>query len=881
MKHITTKERVLKAALITALSGTMGAMALPVNAEEAEGADVTKDESVYIVLNADGSTKDVTVSDQLHSKNGFNNYKDESTLKDVENLKSTDPVQSASNGYVWNSQEKDIFYQGKGSKDLPLKVSITYTLDGKEVPASEMAGKSGHMVMTLHIDNEKAKTYTVNGRTYTISMPFITLAGAMMDGQKFTNVKISSGTVSSDSSHQIAVAVMMPGMRDSLRDIVDPSLMKNLDSYLSDEITIEADVNDFESPNIMMAASTNIEDLKGQMNEINDEGSEDLFAGLDQLESATNELVNGTKSLYDGAVSADEGGKSLSDGAAKLAQGAETLSNGAAKLSAGAGSLESGLGTLSSNSQALNDGAAKIAQAVFDTANNTLHQNEQTKNLPDLTLTNYADVLGALTGADQMRGMALSQIEAAAGVDETTARALIYMAGKNHPNTSWTQESLTSALQEAGEKAKAAQAVQAATASYQSKEDALKDPAVVRVLEGIRAQKLSDVEVPDATAEQMSQVYETIASKVLPVLQAKLASTPYASFANETTANALVTSALHTMASSGMSINEENLTSVLTRAAGTLDASAVQKALQSYRDYQKDPVYAAFAKRAYEGAYKEQYAGVLKNMSGEDLYDQVVSAIESAAGSELDEASAAKLIGYTADHYEASKDLNAQISQNAVLMKQALQVAADMQESASEDGNASVNGILDMLYEGNASYQKVKQLEDSLTGVKTFVDSLKKYTDGVDAAYQGSQELKSGADSLAAGALTLKDGADKLSAGASTLASGLDQLKDGAKTLMDGMQKYNEEGISKLTDSTQFMDIENAADLLEDVRNDGESYNNYSGISEGTEGNVKFIYKVDSVAQKTKEETKDETADAQEEDQTTFLDRVLALFSFK
>ena len=66
-----------------ALALTLAAgMTLPAFA--AAKADYSKDETVYAVMNADGSIKSTTVSEHLYSASGLSNVTDESTLTDIQ-----------------------------------------------------------------------------------------------------------------------------------------------------------------------------------------------------------------------------------------------------------------------------------------------------------------------------------------------------------------------------------------------------------------------------------------------------------------------------------------------------------------------------------------------------------------------------------------------------------------------------------------------------------------------------------------------------------------------------------------------------------------------------------------------------------------------------
>ena len=76
------------------------------------------------------------------------------------------------------------------------------------------------------------------------------------------------------------------------------------------------------------------------------------------------------------------------------------------------------------------------------------------------------------------------------------------------------------------------------------------------------------------------------------------------------------------------------------------------------------------------------------------------------------------------------------------------------------------------------------------------------------------------------------------------LSDGVWQLRDGSKELQDGMETFYQEGIARLTQALQ----EKVPQLLDRFRAiSGLSYDTYTGLPEGMEGKVKFVYKTGAV----------------------------------
>ncbi|MDD6259141.1 MAG: hypothetical protein PUA69_07830, partial [Erysipelotrichaceae bacterium] len=503
------KKNIAKAAAAAFIAANITATVVPVYADESDDSDVTKDESVYTVLNADGSVNEITVSDQLHSENGFNNYDDKSDLKDVQNLKSEDPVKTSKDGFVWNSKDKDIYYQGTSTKDLPMDIKITYTMDGKEATAKSLLGKSGHIQIKIAVDNKQKQTFESNGKKYNLATPFVTVAGAMLDQDKFSNVEINEGTVTSDSSHDIAAAVMIPGLKDGLSSVMDSDIYSAISSYLIDDITIDADVTDFESPTIMLAAATSTDKLKDELGDVD---IPDISSQLDQLQDATNQLIDGSQSLYDGAKSAANGGnrlnngaKQLTNGISQLESGAAELNNGASQLSAGSSALVSGLEDLTSNNTKLNTGASDLTDGVFKLANQVL----ASQGVNTVTQDNYADVLAGKMGVtDAQIQQVYDTVKSKANLaSDDELYTLLYFAATTGTKD-FSDENITNAGKEAT-KLKTLQSIVADATSKAS--NGVNDEKTAALMEQFRTYYSNPKNI---SADQASQAYTQIASLV-------------------------------------------------------------------------------------------------------------------------------------------------------------------------------------------------------------------------------------------------------------------------------------------------------------------------------------------------------------------------------
>ena len=831
-------------ATISCLMATV--LIMPVNAE----GEVEKKESVYTVLNSDGSVSSITVSDTLHSDSGFSNYQDKSDLQNVENLKSSDPVSSSNGNLIWNTDATDIYYQGTSNKELPLTVKITYTLDGNAVSADDLVGKSGHLKINIKLSNSSKQSYVVNGKTYNLVTPFVTGIGGMFDDDVFSNVTIDNGKVTSDSSHSIVVGVIVPGLKSGLSQVLDSDLMHRLDDYLADEVNIEADVTDFESPTLMMAAATSTDAIKDEFDDIDEFSS--IFDKLDDLKEATNQLIDGTNSLYDGAVKLNDGVGTLKDGANTLSNGASSLYDGANQVSSGANTLYAGLNELSNSSSSINSGVQQVADAILKTVNTSL----KAEGFEEITWDNYADKLKEyMNVTDAEIANAKAQIKEKAGdVDDATVDALIYMAAINTDSSKTFEEKVVLA----GTELKEAQTIQNSDEfklAYQIKtlieqnqfDFDSTNQKVTKVLTAIRTQIAAS-----PSSEQLDTTYATVVGKVQAALK------DAGQEVNTETAGIILAYACENPVSGKDILGAENIGNAATK----VKAAELPEGASDPRNDE-----------AVVTVLKSAYASTVNQMSLKDVYNTLIASLKESAS---DNAPLVFAYGVTKhESYDVQKDIpgNFFTEYSGDLTKLA-NASANLENSKSEKGQQVVKATLTQIVAQTLD-KSLSPVLEQLNGVNNLVQGVKKYTAGVDSAFAGSKTLANGASQVANGSKQIKDGASSLLSGVGTLKDGSQTLADGAKTLKEGMQKYNDEAISKLTNNSRISSIEQASDLLEAISKDENNYNNFSGISDGTDGSIKFVFKINGVKKAKSDDTSSETTT-----KVSFWQRILNLFKF-
>lgn len=266
------------------------------------------------------------------------------------------------------------------------------------------------------------------------------------------------------------------------------------------------------------------------------------------------------------------------------------------------------------------------------------------------------------------------------------------------------------------------------------------------------------------------------------------------------------------------------------------------------------------AKEAVTAQVKENLVTIRAGVESA-VREQVLASVLQGAG-----------LAMTPEQYRAAVQAG---SLDSAVIAAVEQNVSDQMASSAVQGkiDAAVAQQVDALIEQNMQSDTVKEqiasavaqaksgagsvaaLKEQLDAYKAFYDGLAEYTAGVQTAYTGSAELASGADALSGGAGELLAGAKELSKGAGTLKSGsgalvdgVGQLEGGAFTLKEGMAQFDAEGIQKLVEAFDG-DLQGLIDRFTALSNAAKAYQSFTGLAEGTQGSVKFIYRTDAIGE--------------------------------
>lgn len=266
------------------LAGLMLFISLPLNTKA-----LSKDETVYGKLDSNGIIKNVFVNEHLINNDKLDTINDYTELKNILNLNGDETYDLKDSKIIWNANENDIFYQGNYEGTLPINLNITYKLDGKEMKASDMLGKSGKVEIIVKYTNNDKHNMFINGKYETIYTPFVITFGTSIDEKNNQNITINNGKVVSNGTKNFIVGLSAPGLYESLK----VSNLKGLDT-----IKISYDTTSFELGPIYSIVTPKLlsnEDLKifdkidNLTNKVNT-----LQKNMDLIENSSLKLYNGS-----------------------------------------------------------------------------------------------------------------------------------------------------------------------------------------------------------------------------------------------------------------------------------------------------------------------------------------------------------------------------------------------------------------------------------------------------------------------------------------------------------------------------------------------------------------------------------------------------------
>lgn len=798
--------------------------------------DADKDESVYLISDANGNVNKTIVVDHLKNKDKKDTLEDASNLSDIENVKGKEKFTQSGDKLTWQAGGKDIYYQGTATEEPPVTQKVTYYLDGKEISPEDLAGKSGKVKIRFDYTNTTSYTETVNGEKQTVSVPFAAVTGLVL-GDGFENIEVTNGKAEVSDSSSVVLGYALPGLKDSL-GIKDGDL--DGDVNIPEYMEMTADVENFSMPAAMTFVvnasdyvSTDgidtsdlddmINDLKDASTQLQDgsktlaEGTDTLSDGLSTLQSKLGTFASGVGTLQSGLKTYTDGVSTLSGGLNTLGNSTGALVSGADKLNSGAGQLASGSATLKDGLKSYTDGANGLAKGASDL---------------DAGIGTLAEKSGTLVDGATKLDDGASQLSASASSINEGIKSLD--TGLKTPLTDKEKAGYQAAAKDSVDKQFSNPDNEAnyentkAKASGVYYETMTSDDSVKQAVQLLK----NDSDLMNMINATVGATVETAIKGSVPDLANKDTATIKKTYNNSPKLQQSVKEVL-------------NLPQTIPDYDALVSAIVDQKlndmatkVMAGVANNSKDKVGEAVADAAKTGAENAAQSAVITGIESakSNVSSQINAKQENGyslvTGADALSTGASSLANGTKSLINSIPTLTGGIKQLKDGSSQ-LSAGAARLTSNNDTLNAGATAL-------NAGASQLSAGTQSLiNSVPTLTSGIKQLVDGSNILVANNAQLNSGASQLADGTNQIVSGVDQLTTGSKTLA-------DGAHTLADGMVQFNEEGINKILDAYNG-DLKPFTDKLQAVIDAGEEYQTYSAIADGQTGSVKFIYKLASI----------------------------------
>lgn len=824
--------KLIKRGLTTSLAVGMSVMvgAMPVYAASSDKKDnddkLYKEETVYVNADAAGNTDEITVSNWLKNSGDVSGkLTDKSTLNDIKNVKGDEKYTADGDKITWNTDGKDIYYQGTTDKELPVSVKLTYYLDGKEIQPNKLKGKSGHLKIKVNYENKSKKNVEVNGKTENMYTAFVMMTGMILPNDNFTNVTIDNGKVISDGNRSIVVGFGMPGLKESLNldDIKDAD-----DLTIPESLEVEADVTDFEMSSTF---TVGLSDLTKDLDLDNIADMDSLQNALDKLDDAALELVSGSNTLSDGT-------KTLADGVDSYTEGADTLNDAIQKYLSKDGELSGSVTEYVNGVNKIVKGVNDYAKGTTTLANGVTSYVGGEKKLAKgaKQLTTLSDGLTKIQGAiDKMKASTDGKGEAK---EDLTVASAQLAAGTKELKEALGSKEVQTLLTQVDGMVKTGKEMIAETESLQTAMNT-----------GIAA-----------PVQQIGTDLESL-QKELGTINTQLGNLQKACEAKVTELNKSITDyndAVDKAQTASEKSKKQIDSSVAALEKQKENATAAEKKeLNESIDALKD---AKDATKDIDALKKQDKVNItmltvdptnIQNIAADiqkqgKTFEKTATALQAQLPEmqkKLNKISASK----DALPQDDVKDLTTKIDALNAGM-QGLDAGIDTLAGGINELDGKTSAAFPKAQQGiaalNKGFSQLSSYNDALTGGAL---KLKKNSPTLVA---GVSTLQSGTNKLATGLNTLgsqlSEGSAKLSSNSDELRSGADKLSSGAEELASGADKFQKEGTGKLK-STFEDELGDVLDRFDALTSDKCAYKTYSGRDKSMDGAVKFVIETDEI----------------------------------
>ena len=315
---------------------------------------VEKNETVYVILNYDGNIEDERVVNWVHGTSKEDYWTDYGEYLTISNMLSEEMPMIEGDKIIWSMsslQKGDLYYQGTTDKELPVDISITYLLDGKEICGEELAGKSGILKIIFRVENKLIETEPIKYIDYENNpgqyyeeyyTPLLVQISLKADLNIFSDIVAEDGT-------KVVIGEEM-------------NISFGSYPYPEDEFIVEMKGKNIELDPIsitIIPKEIPFPDLGDS-----EEGLIEMVDGLNEMENGVSEIIEGLDEMIGEADSFENGSMDLVNAISEINHGAYSLKNNSIDIDKGFSGLLSGIKDLQKESVSLVSGLIEVDQGL-------------------------------------------------------------------------------------------------------------------------------------------------------------------------------------------------------------------------------------------------------------------------------------------------------------------------------------------------------------------------------------------------------------------------------------------------------------------------------------------------------------------------------------
>src|SRR5665811_1982167 len=330
----------------------------PALAAEDPSVAVTNTETIQVLMDSNANVKSQRVYEQIDLSGkgnvNFANPIETNSLRNLDGFKGFDVKDGNQIVKAQVDGEKRFRTVSDYKKDLPVKISVRYFLDGQPIEAGDVVGKSGKLGIYYTVENRTGETQTLSyldGKGNTIEKEenvAIPMVGSLttIAPSNFTDVESKQANMAGDGRGATQLSFTMTLFPPIGSNVAQFGYEADVEDAVVPKASISMlPINPLESPSFAGGAASY---------KAGAETGQKLTAGAATIDENLLKLRDGANELVAGLIL-------LRDGAGQLSAGLNNeAAPGASELDAGAGKLDAGAGKIAAGADDLNGGSAKL-----------------------------------------------------------------------------------------------------------------------------------------------------------------------------------------------------------------------------------------------------------------------------------------------------------------------------------------------------------------------------------------------------------------------------------------------------------------------------------------------------------------------------------------